>query len=67
MQSRLPPLLALPSLLGVLREATGNNTAGFFCLSLAAAYALALLSKLQPPGELEVQAGDGLAKAESRG
>jgi NNP family nitrate/nitrite transporter-like MFS transporter len=57
----------LPSLLGILRDATGNNTAGFFCLSLAAAYALALLSKLQPPGERELQAGDGLANVESRG
>ena len=56
----------LPSLLGILRDATGTNAAGFFCLSLAAAYALALLSKLQGTPDVELARDPGLAEAESR-
>ncbi|HEV3026631.1 MAG TPA: nitrate/nitrite transporter [Planctomycetota bacterium] len=37
----------LPSLLGVLKQATGSYGAGFFCLSLAGAYGVTLLSLLK--------------------
>jgi NNP family nitrate/nitrite transporter-like MFS transporter len=57
----------LPSALGILKETTGNHTAGFFCLSLAAAYGLALLSQLRSPDNADLVPDGGLAKAESRG
>ncbi len=56
----------LPSALGVLKEATGTHAAGFFCLSLAAAYGLALLSQLREPAREVAPRAPGLAEIESQ-
>jgi NNP family nitrate/nitrite transporter-like MFS transporter len=51
----------LPSLLGVLKEVTGSYGAGFFCLSLAGAYGVALLSLLRLPSEVSINPTERLA------
>jgi NNP family nitrate/nitrite transporter-like MFS transporter len=56
----------LPSLLGVLKEVTGAYGAGFFCLSLAGAYGLSLISLLRSAGDRPPLPSDPLAELSSR-
>jgi NNP family nitrate/nitrite transporter-like MFS transporter len=56
----------LPSLLGVLKQATGSYGAGFFCLSLAGAYGVTLLSLMKQSRGFSTSEGN-LADANARG
>ncbi len=57
----------LPILLGVLKQGTGSTSAGFFCLSLAGAYVLALLQRAKaPPAPAPGLAGDLLKPPDMR-
>ena len=45
----------LPALLGALRQMTGSASAGFFCLSLAGAYAVVAIQMLRRSPDLPLR------------